>query len=619
MTAWFLYPNPGPPCRQFVDVAPGPAAATPKESEGMGAQGIQRRLAAILAADVAGFTRLVDRDEAGTLATLKGIWSETFNTEVAAHRGRIVKTMGDGALVEFGSVVDAVECGIAIQRAMRNRNEETDCPIHFRIGINLGDIVLDGEDIFGDGVNVASRLENQAPQDGILISDAVQAQISGKVSVSFADGGKISLKNVERPLHVWRWDCSQPRSAKPSPPILTTSFVQHSVAVLPFSTMSSDPEQEFFADGMVEDIITTLSKISGLSVIARQSSFVYKGRTVDVRQAARELGARFVLEGSVRKAGNRVRITAQLIDATTGIHIWADRYDRDVGDIFAVQDEITLTLATEMQVRLTEGDQARLRYTTTTNIEAWNLWIEGLQHWRRSFDKEHQVRAQRCWEKALALDSKSASLNGMLGFLHFVDARHSLTGDPRESAMRKSESYIARALELDPENPDAHSALAGIMLLKNRFDEAATAARKSMQCAPSHADVLMFGSFVLTSAGFAREAVGHIERATVLSPSHTANYLGVLGNAYRLAGRTEEAIAAFRQYHARAAGFGLADIIMIEEQAGHLDEARSLARQLRAARPTFTIASWFKTQFRRDAEQVSADLASLRAAGIPEE
>ncbi|RWO04408.1 MAG: tetratricopeptide repeat protein [Mesorhizobium sp.] len=307
-----------------------------------------------------------------------------------------------------------------------------------------------------------------------------------------------------------------------------------------------------------------------------------------------------------------------MIDATTGVHIWADRFDRDIGDIFAVQDEITLTLATEMQVRLTEGEQARLRYTTTTNVEAWSLWIQGLNHYRGPNTTNAHVQTRRCWEKALALDPDSATLNALLGFEHFVDARHGWTGEDRETALNKAEAYVERALAIDPENPDAYRATSGILLLRSRFDEAAAAARKAVKLGPNLPDVLVFGAFVLACSGHAAEGIGQIERAITLSPNYQAWFLGVLGNAYRLVGRSEEAIMAFRAYHARSPGYGLADIVMVQEQAGHLEEARETAMQLVAARPTFTVTSWLRTQVRSDAEQMAADLASLRAAGVPE-
>lgn len=579
---------------------------------------ITRRLAAILAADVAGYSSMMETDESGTLSTLRRIWDETFNPAVAAHHGRIVKTMGDGALVEFGSVVEAVECALAIQRAMAERNLGTERRIDFRIGVNLGDVVIEGDDIFGDGVNVAARLEGQASRGGILLSDVVHAQVSGKIGVTFSDAGEIKLKNMARPVRAWKWD----GEAKPTAGSvfdLGEHADRPSIAVLPFTTVSNDPEQEFFADGLVEDILTTLAKLSGLSVIARNSSFVYKGAAVDVRQIARELSVRYVLEGSVRKAGNRIRITAQLVDATSGVHIWADRFDRSIDDIFAVQDEITLRLATEMQIRLTEGDQARLRYTTTSNVEAWSLWIQGLNLHRGPMSRDVHLRTQRCWERALALDPDSATLNALLGFMHFGDARHGWTDDAREAKLARADAYIERALSIDSENPDAWRSAGAVYLLRSRFDEAASALRKAVTFGPSLPDVLAFASFVLACTGHAAEGIGYMERAIRLSPNHPAAYFGMLGNAYRLAGRANEAIGLFLAYHARNPGYGLADIVMIKEQAGQLDEARAFGAQLVAARPTFTVSSWARTQCRSDVDQMAADLASLRAVGLPEE
>ena len=574
---------------------------------------IARRLAAILAADIAGYGRMIHADEAGTLAALGTIWRETFNPAVAARRGRIVKMMGDGALVEFASVVDAVECGVAIQHAMAERNRGADQAIAFRIGINLGDVVVEGDDIFGDGVNVAVRLEGQAPRGGLLVSDLVHSQVSGKVAIDFRDVGELRLKNITRPVRAWRWGGDEALARSE----LAMPRDKPSIAVLPFTVMSEEAEQHFFADGLVDDILTTLSKLSGLTVIARNSSFVYKGRAIDVRQVARELHVRYVLEGSVRKSEDRVRITTQLIDASTGAHVWADRFDRALGDIFAVQDEITLRLATEMQVRLTEGEHARLRYTTTTNVPAWNLWIEGLSYNRGPVTGENQIRARRCWEQALALDPNSAPLNAMLGFAHVADARFGWW-DEREVAIAKSERYIERALAIDPQNPDAHRARAGILLTRSRFDEAVAAVREAVACGPNFPDVLDFASHVLCCADRAEEAIPLIRKAMTLSPTYPANYLGSLGNALRLAGRAEEASAAFRAYHTASPGFGLADLAIIEVQEGRLDAARETVRQLLAARPHVTVSGWARTQIRGDTERMATDIAALRAAGMPE-
>jgi adenylate cyclase len=324
-----------------------------------------------------------------------------------------------------------------------------------------------------------------------------------------------------------------------------------SIAVLPFNNMSGDVEQEFFADGLTEDIITTLSKLAGLRVIARNSSFVYKGRAVDIREAANQLGVRYVLEGSVRKSGNRIRITAQLIDAANGSHVWAERYDRSIADIFAVQDEITLVLATEMQVKLTEGEQARLHYTTTSNVEAWTHWVQGLYYFRQAVTKEQFGRARPHWEQALAFDPTSAALNAMLGFMHYADARFGWWDD-RETAVSKARAYSDRALELDPENPDACTMAGPVLLLQDRYDEAAAYARRAVRLAPSSADVATLGGFVLAASGFPEEGVAEGERALALSPTYPGYYLGHLAYAYRLAGRIPEAIAAFKAYDARS-------------------------------------------------------------------
>jgi len=390
-----------------------------------------------------------------------------------------------------------------------------------------------------------------------------------------------------------------------------------SLAVLPFADRSGDPEQAVFVDGLVEDIITTLSKLSGLRVIARESSFAYRDRAVDVREAARRLGVRYVLEGSVRKSAQRIRITAQLVDAATGRHVWAERYDRAMDDIFAVQDEITLRLATEMQVTLTEGEQARLHYTTTTNVEAWTHWVRGLAHYRLPVTRDNSAAALDCWMRALALDPDSAALNAMVGFKHYSDARFGWWDD-RETALAKARGYADRALALDPDSPDANTTKAVALLMDAQYADAAAHARRTVRLAPGSADAATMACFVLASAGFAAEAVGHGERALTLSPNCPGYYFGILGNARRLAGRPEEAIPAFEAFHARAPGFGLVDLVIAYRQAGRPADSDRAAERLRAHRPDFTIAAWARTQFRADAAGLAADLAALREAGLPE-
>jgi adenylate cyclase len=582
---------------------------------------VTRRLAAILAADVVGYSRMIGEDEVGTLAVLRRIWSDLFNPAVASHRGRIVKMMGDGALVEFGSAVDAVQCAIEIQKAMAERNsaESGAKPMNFRVGVNLGDIVIDGNDIFGDGVNVAARLESQAPAGGVLLSDAVHAQVKGKVDLVFADAGEVALKNIEQPVHVWRWG----EGGSAAPPIggaivKSPRMQKPTIAVLPFQNMSNDPEQEFFADGLVDDILTTLSKLSGVNVIARNSSFAFKGRNVDVRQAGKELGARYVLEGGIRKAGNRIRINVQLIDAETGTHVWAERYDRAIEDIFAVQDEITLILATEMQVNLTEGEQARMRYSSTSNVEAWNYWVQGLAHFRSGVvTKDGVGKARLYWEKALALDPNSAALHAMMAFMHNSDARFGWWDD-RAVALAKSKEHLARALELDPSNADAHLFSGMFANLERRFDDSVAEVRLATSLAPGSVDIAAFAAAMLASAGVYDEAITNIEKAIRLSPMLPANFLGIQGQVYRLAGRIEDAIAVFKQYAERSPGFGHADLAIMYQQTGKDAEAKGEIAKIRASRPTFTLRSFAVSQFRVDIARVEADVAALRAAGLPE-
>jgi adenylate cyclase len=390
-----------------------------------------------------------------------------------------------------------------------------------------------------------------------------------------------------------------------------------SLAVLPFVNMSDDPLQEHFADGLVEDIITTLSKISGIAVIARNSSVAYKGRSVDVRQVARELGVSHVLEGSVRKGGSQIRITAQLIDASSGAHIWAERYDRTLQDVFTVQDEITLMLATELQVQLTEGEQTRLRYSTAHNFEAWSHWVRGLAHYRRAdLTPDGMAPALASWQLADTLDPRSASLNAMLGLLHYLDARFGFWSS-KEAAIEQGNVRVARALSLDPQHPDAHMTRSLLLLLQRQHAQAVAAARQSLQYGPNAADNAAFAAFVFADAGLAEEAVSLMHRAIKLCPIHPPFYLGHLGKAYRQSRRLEEATSAFEAYHRLSPGRGLVDLVILCRQRGQAEEARRWASVLLASDPKFRIGAWAETQFCSDRAGLDADTAALRAAGLP--
>ena len=581
-----------------------------------------RKLAVVLHADVAGYSSLMERDEDLAHQRVSEVF-ELLDEAVNRFGGTVAEKRGDALLAEFTKPSDALGAALAFQDDADEAfaDVEDDIRPRMRIGINLGEVIVDRGTMWGPGVNLAQRVEQVAPPGGVAVSDTVFNAISKSLPIDYTDLGQQQVK--EALVHVY---IARARSSENLPPVtheapkptrISPLRDKPSVAVLPFTTMSNDPEQEFFADGLVEDIITTLSKLSGLGVIARNSTFVYKGKSVDTRQIAKELGVTYVLEGSVRKSGNRIRITAQLIDAKSGAHVWAERYDRSIDDIFAVQDEITLIVAMEMQVKLVEGEQARLRYSTTSNVEAWTHWAQGMAHLRRGVvTKEGLGQARPCWEKALALDPTSASINAMLGLLCYVDARFGWWDD-RETAIKKGRAYVEAALKLDPENADAFSVSSLLLMLQMRHDEAVADAKKAIELAPGSADVAAFASFVLATSGFSREALTQIEKAMVLSPHYPPHYLGHLGNANRLCGRFDAAIAAFRAYGERSPGMGLSDLVIAFTQKGDHDQARQTAEELMARRPDFTVETWLNTQFRSDAAILEAEAAALRSAGIP--
>src|SRR5213079_3231757 len=362
---------------------------------------MERRLTAILAADVVGYSRLMTIDETGTLAALTSLRKNLVNPKISEHNGRIFKLTGDGILIEFPSVVSAVACAVDIQSAMRTRNAtEPAARIEFRIGINLGDIIVEDGDIFGDGVNVAARLESIAPVGGIAVSQSVRDHVGKRLGLTFEDMGERRLKNIEAPVRVYNialdrpsgdGTASAPRQERPS------------VAVLPFVNMSGDPEQEYFSDGITEDIITDLSKVSGLFVVARNTVFTYKGKTVEVPEVAKRLGVNFILEGSVRKAGSRVRVTGQLINGKDGGHVWADRYDRDLTDIFAIQDEITHAIVDQLKVKLLPQEKKSIQQIPTDNVEAYTFYLKGRQFMERHSEPYYRL-ARQMFAKAVELD-----------------------------------------------------------------------------------------------------------------------------------------------------------------------------------------------------------------------
>ena len=588
-----------------------------------------RRLAAILAADVVGYSTLMNEDEAGTLSAVKSCLREVVEPAVAARGGRIVKLMGDGLLAEFPSAVHAVDCAAAIQDGMNGRDEPEYRRIRLRIGVNLGDIIAEGDDIFGDGVNIAARLEGLADPGGVCVSGTVFDHVRNKVRLAFEDLGERQVKNIPRPLRVYRVGAAASPEAG-----LTSDFAASigldfaipeypSIAVLPFTVMSADPEQEFFADGVAEDIITALSKISRLLVVSRNSTFTYKGKAVDVKQVSREQGVRYVLEGSVRKGGNRVRVTAQLIDATTGLHIWAERYDRNLEDIFDVQDKITREIVVALDVKLREGEQHRVWSSGTANLEAWEC-VRLATDAALGGATEAQQRARELLDRAIALDPCYAIAWAMRGWLHFNEADvGGGIGDQARFEKAQSAAFRCgeRALELDAECAEAYGMLALTHLNAREHDKAMEMSEKAIALSPNGAEILGgVVSAVMTKSGQSERAVELVKQAMRLSPFYRPGLLRALGMAYRLSGRLEEAVACYRESLKRETGYlsAYVNLASMLGELGRLDEAREAARDVLRQEPRFSIKAYTGGLSYRNLADVERIAEGLRRAGLRE-
>jgi len=490
-----------------------------------------------MAADVVGYSRLMGANEVGTLTSLKGHRVELIDPTIAEHQGRIVKLTGDGMLVEFTSVVSAVECAAEIQREMRERNAEVpeERRIEFRVGINLGDVIVDDDDIFGDGVNVASRIESIAKAGGVAVSSSVRENVGNKVDLIFEDLGDQALKNIEFPVRVYNvvlGDSARPRDGAAEAEVSDAD--KPSIAVLPFNNMSGDPEQEYFSDGITEDIITDLSKISSLFVVGRNTSFTYKGKSVQLQQVAAELGVKFLLEGSVRKAGQRVRVTGQLIDGVTGGHLWADRFDRDLTDIFAIQDEITQTIVDQLKIRLLPKEKKAIERPSTANIEAYTYYLKGRQLFHSS-TKSFLTLAREMFAKAVELDPQYArAYAGMAS----SDARlWAWYNVPKSAAAILA--ITDKALALDPNLAEAHAARGEALANSDRRAEAAPAFERALALDPNSFDAsLAYARFCVTEGNY-EKAILLYTRALEIQPDDSqAPFL--LQIVYRSLGRIDE-------------------------------------------------------------------------------
>ncbi len=510
---------------------------------------MERRLSAILAADVVGYSRLMGANEVGTLTSLKSHRSELIDPTIAEHQGRIVKLTGDGMLIEFPSVVNAVECATEIQRDMPVRNAEIaeDRRIEFRIGINLGDVIADDDDIFGDGVNVAARLESVAKTGGIAVSQAVRDNVGNRLDLTFEDIGEQQLKNIEFPVRVYNvLFGDMPARSKGDAAAEVADADKPSIAVLPFNNMSGDPEQEYFSDGISEDIITDLSKISGLFVVGRNTSFGYKGMSPQLQTVASDLGVKFLLEGSVRKAGQRVRVNAQLIDGSNGGHLWADRYDRDLTDIFAIQDEITQSIVEQLKIRLLPKEKKAITQAPTANVEAYNYYLKGRQ-FSHNFTKASLFLAREMFAKAAEVDPNYArAYAGMASCDSRLKTWHKVPIDLEEIL-----SIAAKALELDPNLGEAYAAQGEALNASMRKVESEVAFERALELDPNNFEAHLFYARFNVTQGKLEQAAEHYLRALEIRPDDCQSPL-LLEQVLRSLGRDDEGIPYLRMGVKRA-------------------------------------------------------------------
>ena len=587
---------------------------------------LPRKLAAILYADVADYSRLTGEDEDATHRRLSE-YLDLASNSIGHHQGKVVHYAGDAVLADFSTVTNALECATSIQNDLSNRNQDLpdERKIQFRIGINLGEVIVDREDIYGNDVNVAARLESLADAGGICISEAVRTAIGNKLPIAYEFMGEQSVKNIKDPIRAYQVRLHPQEQLREVPPEFQEFELPQkpSIAVLPFTNMNADPEQEYFSDGITEDIITALSKINNLLVIARNSTFTYKGKAVDVRQISREQGVRYVLEGSVRKAGNRIRVTAQLIDATTGHHIWAERYDRVLDDIFAVQDEIMREIVVALDVELNEGEQARIWSSGTTNVEAWECVRLGSYKAVYSANPEVKSQAKTLLEKALELDPTYAIAWVMLGWIYqqYADVA-SLARDSSspETALASMLECAQKALDADPFCADAYGLLAMYHLELKEFDQAKEMAEKAISLAPNNAQNLGEVSMVLNKTGNPQRALELKKRAMRACPMYRPGFLRGLGLSYYLLGQLDSAISAFKQSIARESEYLSAhtNLASIYGELGRLEEAKEPVSEILRLAPDFSIKTYMRGLSFSDPEVLTRMEDGLRKAGLPE-
>jgi adenylate cyclase len=590
---------------------------------------VDRRLAAVLAADVAGYSRLMGIDEEGTLARLKAVRKALIDPTIAAHRGRIVKTTGDGMLIEFASAVDAVRGAVEVQRGMADQNASVprDDRIEFRIGIHVGDIIIDDNDIFGDGVNVAARLEGIAEPGGVCMSNDAYRQVRGKVEMLCDDLGPQSLKNIAEPMQVWRvrltdqTPAAVQSAATANEPKALPLPDKPSIAILPFQNMSGDPEQEYFADGIVEDIITALSRFKSLFVIARNSSFVYKGKVIDIRQIGRELGVRYVLEGSVRKVGGRVRVTGQLLDAQTNLHVWADQFDGDIIDIFALQDNITQAVVGTIVPTIQLAEMQQARRSRPQSLDAYDLYLRGLWLHNQMASPESLAQSVQFYNQAIQIDPTFVAALFEAALACIVQVGQGWV--PPLEGFPQAMSYAERALQLDPNDSDVLATTAFIgSVTRGAREEWVAMSTRAIALNPNSAFAFARSGWVHTCSAKPETAIAHFERALRLSPKDMANWDVWTGLGYALlqVNRDDDAIAAGYVATQHGPNFSFAWRLLIAATAlgGQFSEMRAAVTRLYELEPDFRVGPYRHWGDLINPAAFARVIEGLLKAGLPE-
>ena len=630
----------------------------------MAEEGFKRKLTAILSADVEGYSRLMGEDEGATVRTLTA-YREVLYTLIQQHNGQVLDSPGDNLLADFASVVDAVQCAVAVQKEIKARNDQLpeNRRMQFRVGINLGDVIQEEGRIYGDGVNIAARLEGLSEPGGICISKTAFDHIESKLPYGYDFIGDQTVKNIAKPVGAYRvlmeprvTVAGKPAKGKPAvgrrkalligvAALLVVAVAagiwqfytrrasvepasvdkmahplpdKPSIAVLPFVNMSDDPKQEYFSDGITEEIITALSKTPKIVVIARNSTFTYKGKPVKVNQVAEELGVQYVLEGSVRKAGDRVRITAQLIDAFSGHHLWAEQYDRALKDIFALQDEITVKIINALQVKLTEGEFASISVRGTENLQAYLKLLQAREPFYK-ITKEGFAQARLLSEEAIALDPEYAAAYLYLGSSHLMEVVIGASQKPGDS-LKQAFEYINKAIALDDKYSTAHSLLGFLYVMRMQHDKGIAECERAIVLSPSSANAHIWMSFVLSMAGRHQEAVRYAEQAVRLDPFPAGWYFRALGQAYSWVDRYGEAITAFKKSLQQAPNDILTHLYLAVTYswAGRLEEARAQAAVVLKINPKYSVSQAAKRSLYKSEADKKHYLDGLRKTGLPE-